>query len=215
MSEKEHKEELQEKSVSTKRRLLNWLTGISIISFIIGLVVPLKDLALAVKPEAKGKQEPELPGQRLVFAHEYQQQSEGHTHSKGTVVTADKLNAPSAALVAPEDLATQNKYLILLHKLKKEDIKPPTKKEMTDQGFVAYSAICTHLGCTVDWTEQPHNVGSPRDHCPCHIGEFDPYEGAKVVGGPPPRPLPQIGVRVNDNNEIVLTSKFESKIGSE
>ncbi|GGR78097.1 hypothetical protein GCM10010269_16640 [Streptomyces humidus] len=49
--------------------------------------------------------------------------------------------------------------------------------------FKAFSAICTHLGCT---------VGSVADgiiHCPCHGSEFRITDGS-VAGGPAPRPLP-------------------------
>ncbi|MFB6200786.1 MAG: ubiquinol-cytochrome c reductase iron-sulfur subunit [Halorhabdus sp.] len=191
-----------------RRRLLNWLAGLGIVSFVIGLATPLKDLALAVKTGTAKEGKPQLPGQRLVFAHAHESET-GHQHEKGMVITADKLQAPEGVLAFPEDLTKDSESLIVLNKLNPDDLQPPTKMEWTDQGFVAYSAICTHLGCTVSYTDEEHNVGSPHDHCPCHTGEFDPYQGAKVVGGPPPSPLPQIGVKVNNNNELVLTSTFE------
>jgi len=52
----------------------------------------------------------------------------------------------------------------------------------TDKGFVALSAICTHLGCLVDF-----DVGQRNITCPCHAASFD-LEG-KVTAGPPPHPL--------------------------
>lgn len=55
--------------------------------------------------------------------------------------------------------------------------------------FRAFSAICTHLGCLVDFRKEQGDV-----FCPCHGGRFD-LEG-KVTGGPPPRPLPQYPVVV-------------------
>ena len=55
--------------------------------------------------------------------------------------------------------------------------------------FVAYSAICTHQGCTV-----AYNNGQLA--CPCHGSVFDPAHGAAVVNGPAQRPLPQIPVAV-------------------
>jgi len=55
-------------------------------------------------------------------------------------------------------------------------------------GFHAYSAVCTHLGCLVKW-DQP----SKQFHCPCHAAVFD--ENGKVVSGPPPAPLPEFVVK--------------------
>lgn len=52
----------------------------------------------------------------------------------------------------------------------------------------AFSALCTHAGCVVDYT------GSSI-YCPCHAGYFSPSNGG-VQGGPPPTPLPEYGVSV-------------------
>ena len=61
--------------------------------------------------------------------------------------------------------------------------------------FVAYSAICTHQGCTVAYKNG--NLA-----CPCHGSVFDPANGAAVVAGPAPRPLPEIPVKV-EGGEVV------------
>ena len=55
--------------------------------------------------------------------------------------------------------------------------------------FVAFSAICTHAGCTVQY--DPSTV---QFVCPCHGGTFDARTG-RVVAGPPPTPLQAIPVR--------------------
>ena len=60
----------------------------------------------------------------------------------------------------------------------------------------AFSAICTHLGCIVDWDGQKRKIV-----CPCHAGSFD-FEG-RVVSGPPPRPLPAYPVKVADGKIFV------------
>jgi cytochrome b6-f complex iron-sulfur subunit len=52
----------------------------------------------------------------------------------------------------------------------------------TDKGFVAYSAVCTHLGCLVEFDN-----GKKEIICPCHAASFD--LAGEVVGGPPPRAL--------------------------
>lgn len=68
----------------------------------------------------------------------------------------------------------------------------------TPQGFRAYSAICTHLGCIVGW-----DAGRKQIACPCHAGFFDVNGGAP--SGPPPRPLPEHGVAVV-NGEVMVKS---------
>ena len=55
--------------------------------------------------------------------------------------------------------------------------------------FVAYSAICTHQGCTVAYQ-------GGQLACPCHGSVFDPASGGAVVTGPATTPLPEIPVKV-------------------
>src|SRR5215212_1639789 len=80
--------------------------------------------------------------------------------------------------------------------LKFKDSGNPAFLVHLDSGnFVAYSAICTHQGCTVDYKDG--NLA-----CPCHGSVFDPANGAAVVAGPAPRPLPEIPVKV-EGGEVV------------
>lgn len=214
MAEPEPSDEESKGNGGLRRRLLKWLGGIGIVSFFGGLLLtPLKDLSLASEARG-GETKPKLVGQRLVYAHSHEHEPSGHLHETGMTVEPDHLAVPDAALVFPAELTGQEEYPILLHRFEPEDIEPPTNQEWTDQGFVAYSAICTHLGCNVSWTENEHEVGQAHDHCPCHVGEYDPYRGAEVLGGPPPRPLPQIGVQVEDG-QLIITSEFEGDIGGE
>ena len=55
----------------------------------------------------------------------------------------------------------------------------------------AMTAVCTHLGCTVQYEPQ-----ADRIHCACHGGVYNPYTGANV-SGPPPKPLKLFKVAVN------------------
>lgn len=67
----------------------------------------------------------------------------------------------------------------------------------TDGEWVALSAVCTHLGCTVQY--QPE---LKRIHCACHGGTYDPHTGANI-SGPPPKPLTRYKVKVNPDNVVV------------
>ena len=61
----------------------------------------------------------------------------------------------------------------------------------------AFTAICTHLGCTVNY-----NPESKVIWCPCHNGMFDLH--GRNIGGPPPRPLTEYKVNLR-NGQIVVS----------
>ena len=63
-------------------------------------------------------------------------------------------------------------------------------------GLVAFSAVCSHLGCAVKWVRRDQEFV-----CPCHGGRFDAR--GRVVGGPPPAPLMAIPVS-SDGSKVVL-----------
>ncbi len=72
------------------------------------------------------------------------------------------------------------------------DNRPVIIVNTADGGVKAFSAICTHLGCVVDWNKGKNVIQSP-----CHDGRFNPVTGA-VVSGPPPRPLPPYELSVKE-----------------
>ena len=63
-------------------------------------------------------------------------------------------------------------------------------------GYFALSAVCTHLGCIVEWDDRKQQVV-----CPCHNGTFD-YRG-NILGGPPPKPLPSYQAAVKGSHIMV------------
>ena len=56
--------------------------------------------------------------------------------------------------------------------------------------FVAFSAICTHAGCQVQFNPNARDIA-----CPCHGAVYDPYNNAQVVAGPAPSPLQRIPIQ--------------------
>ena len=67
-----------------------------------------------------------------------------------------------------------------------------------DGGIHAFSAICTHLGCVSKWESAGGYI-----LCPCHDGRFNAKTGA-VISGPPPGPLPQYDVVIEDDDIYVV-----------
>ena len=72
----------------------------------------------------------------------------------------------------------------------KDSGQPAVLVHLDSGDFVAYSAVCTHQGCTVAYR-------GGQLACPCHGSIFDPANGAAVVSGPARRPLPEVPVEVS------------------
>jgi cytochrome b6-f complex iron-sulfur subunit len=70
--------------------------------------------------------------------------------------------------------------------------KPAMLIHHEDGRWISMTAVCTHLGCTVQY-----EPGADRIHCACHGGVYNAYTGANV-SGPPPKPLQLFKVAVND-----------------
>ena len=66
-----------------------------------------------------------------------------------------------------------------------------------DGEIVAFSAVCTHLGCIVQWEKDKQGF-----LCPCHGGHFN-ADGA-VISGPPPKPLARLPFTVSNENIITV-----------
>lgn len=89
--------------------------------------------------------------------------------------------------------------------------RPAVLIHLPDGGFVAYDALCTHLGCQIHydkvavagWENNPQ-----QSFCPCHGGVFDPKTG-NVLAGPPPRPQPKIKLEIDEQGEI-FANGYES-----
>jgi ubiquinol-cytochrome c reductase iron-sulfur subunit len=79
----------------------------------------------------------------------------------------------------------------------------------TVDNIVAYSKICTHLGCPAALYEQT----TQRILCPCHQSTFQANTGATVIFGPAPRPLPQLPIATNAQGYLVAQSDFQEPVG--
>ena len=79
----------------------------------------------------------------------------------------------------------------------------------TVDNIVAYSKICTHVGCPAALYEQTtHHI-----LCPCHQSTFDAARGAEVLFGPATRPLPQLPIGVDSQGYLVALGDFNEPVG--
>jgi ubiquinol-cytochrome c reductase iron-sulfur subunit len=79
----------------------------------------------------------------------------------------------------------------------------------TVDNIVAYSKICTHVGCPVALYEQTtHHI-----LCPCHQSTFDAANGANVIFGPAARALPQLPLTLDSAGYLAAASDFTQPVG--
>ncbi len=138
----------------------------------------------------------------------------------GTPIRAADLTLGSVVQVIPEPLASishsdgfldaKAKAIVLLMRLDPEDLnEDEDRKDWSYNGIVAYSKVCTHVGCPVALYEQhTHHL-----LCPCHQSQFDVANHAAVIFGPAARPLPQLPIAVDDEGYLIATSDFHEPVG--
>ncbi len=135
----------------------------------------------------------------------------------GTPIRAADVTIGSAFHVIPEGLnevedklEEKAKAVVLLMRLDPKELNPsPGRENWAYDGIVAYSKICTHVGCPVAlYEQQTHHL-----LCPCHQSTFDVEHEAEVIFGPAARPLPQLPIEVDDEGYLVASSDFQEPVG--
>lgn len=135
----------------------------------------------------------------------------------GTPIKAADVTLGSVFHVIPEGLDRSHNVLeekakaaVLLIRLNPSDLQISAGRETWNyDGIVAYSKICTHVGCPVAlYEQQTHHL-----LCPCHQSQFDITREAAVIFGPAKRPLPQLPIAVDSEGYLVAQSDFHEPVG--
>lgn len=135
---------------------------------------------------------------------------------EGTAIRLSDVTLGSVFHVLPEGIETtehplneKTKASVLLVRLDEQKIKSERQRKWGVDGVVAYSKICTHVGCPVGlYEQQTHHL-----LCPCHQSTFDMTDDCKVIFGPAKRPLPQLKISVDDEGYLIADQGFKRPVG--
>jgi ubiquinol-cytochrome c reductase iron-sulfur subunit len=182
------------------RRKLIWgsLTG-ALLGLALPAIIPLRDLG-------------PLPGNALSVT----------AWKKGTRLVTDPQGRPILAAGIPvggvvhvlpegvEDLNERAKSAVLVIRLEPEEVnESPERRGWSYNGIVAYSKICTHVGCPVGLYErETHHL-----LCPCHQSTFDVTQHCAVIFGPAARALPQLAITVDEEGYLIAQQGFTQPVG--
>ena len=181
--------------------------------FPIPLIIMLRDLWVPT-PEEEGKSPAEILSTTIWRA-------DSRIVSDGTYEPVRPEDLPVGGLVSavPEDLReieelqgnlnARGKAAIILVRMEPDEIRAQQGEGWDYQGILAYSKICTHVGCPIALYEQ-------RTHhllCPCHQSTFDLADAGNVVFGPAARRMPQLPIGVDEEGFLVAKSDFAEPVG--
>ena len=99
---------------------------------------------------------------------------------------------------------------LLIHFRDSQDFQPaPGREDWTVGNIVAYSKLCTHVGCPVGLYQSELGLLL----CPCHQSTFDVLVHAEPIFGPAARPLPQLPLDTDEQGYLIATADFSGPVG--
>lgn len=177
--------EVEDQGLVTRRNLLKWVIRLGYGAFAAAFAIP----ALALQSLTQEQQVVEA-GDQLTYAAGGQ---------SGQPLRAADLQPGAAVLALPQNKTENQQNTIIIARV---------GEGQGAEGLVAYSAICTHLGCSVLGRLVNNEIA-----CPCHASRFDPRNNAAVLGGPAGRPLPSLPITVGPEGVITANGGFSGEIG--
>lgn len=171
-------------------------------SLLVGFVGPIG--SLGPKPTGELRETGWSAGARLVT-----------TDGQPIAADVDSDLFDQLATVFPEGQVGRDDSQVVLLRMRPDVLSDRTVEGGTVGGWVAYSKICTHAGCSVGLfgvDDRPPDV-LRQLVCPCHQSVFDPTDAAKPIGGPAPRSLAQLPLAVDGEGFLVAQSDFDRPVG--
>jgi ubiquinol-cytochrome c reductase iron-sulfur subunit len=128
----------------------------------------------------------------------------------GRVVRVETLQVGGTLTVFPQGAVNAGDSSVVLIRVDPAQLKPrPGRESWAPGGYIAYSKICTHVGCPVGlYQADVHELV-----CPCHQSTFDVLDGARPRFGPATRSLPQLPLAIDSEGFITAQSDFTEPVG--
>ena len=179
-----------------RRKILKGLCALGVGAPVIGRSQDASSPEALAEPRA---------GDLLVFAY---------GSNAGELITLDSLAVGAKQVFAfPQDMesgivrSANRLNQVVVIRLEPDWLSEETRARSAE-GVVAYSGVCTHTGCDIElW-----NLEARRFQCPCHESQFDPSDGARVVGGPAPWQLAALPITLVDG-KLTVSEGFQGRVG--
>jgi ubiquinol-cytochrome c reductase iron-sulfur subunit len=131
--------------------------------------------------------------------------------STGELVRADEVALGDLLTVYPEGaVGAHDAQLVLVRELPERIEAMAGRAGWSPEGLLAYSKLCTHMGCPVGLYQQ--RTGELL--CPCHQAVFDVLRGGEAVEGPARRPLPQLPLAITADGHLAATGELSGPVGT-
>ncbi len=192
--------------ILTRRKLLVRSAGLAVTALGAALLFPLR--SLGPRPGKGLKDTPFRRGVYLVTADNERVRAEDINRNGVLTVFPEVAPNPEDPEEPPRPALQADSPTLLI----RPSGTPRPQRGMEDgiaDGLVAYSKLCTHVGCPVGL----YQADSHLLLCPCHQSTFDVLDGAKPVFGPATRPLPQLPIGLDDEGYVVAQGDFAAPPG--
>jgi ubiquinol-cytochrome c reductase iron-sulfur subunit len=179
----------------TRRRLLVRMATAAMAALGVAVLFPIR--SLGPRPGRNLKVTPYKAGLRLVTVD-------------AKPIRADELEVDSVLTAFPEGHVDASDASTLVIRTRPTRLRPREGREdWAPEGIVAYSKLCTHVGCPVGLYQAEEALLL----CPCHQSTFDVLDGARPVFGPATRSLPQLPIEIDADGFLVARGDFSDPVG--
>ena len=180
-----------------RRRLLIGLAGTALAAMGAALLFPIR--SLGPRPGKNLKSTPYSDAPKRVVTED------------GVPVHIADVPVDGVVTVWPEGHTdAADSPTLLIHTRPNQGFKPHEGREdWTVDGIVAYSKLCTHVGCPVGL----YQAASGLLLCPCHQSTFDVLDSARPIFGPAARALPQLPLGVDGSGYLIARGDFSGPVG--